>query len=189
MFDRPGLYGYQGVDFPDNHIRFAVLSEGRAGNFTPTVPHRYPALPHDWQSALVPAYLKDPRLVDPGWVGIRTLLTIHNMGYQGVFERTALSEIGLPAEYDTPAGVEFWGKISFLKAGIVFADALNTVSRKYAEEIQTPEYGFGLDGLLRYRRSVLTGIVNGADYSRWNPETDPLHSRGATRLRRWRKAI
>jgi len=172
LFDRPELYGYQGVDFPDNHIRFAILSKAAleiSRRLFPTdILHC-----HDWQSSLVPAYLKDPRLVDPGWVGIRTLLTIHNMGYQGVFERTALSEIGLPEEYDTPAGVEFWGKIAFLKAGIVFADALNTVSRKYAEEIQTPEYGFGLDGLLRDRRNVLTGIVNGADYSRWNPETDP----------------
>lgn len=172
LFDRPGLYGRGGVDFPDNHIRFALLSKAALEIsrrvFPADVIHC-----HDWQSSLVPAYLKDPRLVDPSRLGIRTLLTIHNLGYQGIFDRSALGEIGLPDAFDTPAGMEFWGKISFLKAGIVFADALNTVSRKYAEEIQTPEYGFGLDGLLREHRSVLTGIVNGADYSRWNPETDP----------------
>ena len=160
------------MDFPDNHIRFALLSKAALEIsrrlFPADIIHC-----HDWQSSLVPAYLKDPRLVDPAWLGIRTLLTIHNLGYQGMFDRSALGEIGLPDAFDTPAGMEFWGKISFLKAGIVFADALNTVSRKYAEEIQTPEYGFGLDGLLRERRSVLSGILNGADYGRWNPETDP----------------
>jgi starch synthase len=100
-------------------------------------------------------------------------LTIHNLGYQGLFDRSALAGIGLPAEFYTPAGIEFWGKINFLKAGIVFADALTTVSATYAEEIQTPDYGFGLDGLLRTHGGVLSGILNGADYGRWNPETDP----------------
>ena len=172
LFDRPGLYGDKDGDYPDNHIRFAVLSraalEISRRLFPADIIHC-----HDWQTSLVPAYLKDPRVVDPSMLGIRTLLTIHNLGYQGLFDKSALAEIGLPDEFFTPNGMEFWGKINFLKAGIVFADALNTVSRKYAEEIQTPEYGFGLDGLLRERRSVLSGIVNGADYSRWNPEADP----------------
>jgi starch synthase len=172
LFDRPGLYGEEGVDYPDNHIRFAVLSraalEISRRLFATDIIHC-----HDWQAALVPAYLKDPRIVDPSRLNIRTLLTIHNLGYQGLFDKTALGEIGLPGEFYTPEGIEFWDQVNFLKGGIVFADALNTVSRKYAEEIQTPEYGFGLDGLLRERRDVLTGILNGADYGRWSPEIDP----------------
>jgi starch synthase len=172
LFDRPGLYGDAKGDFPDNHIRFALLSKAALEIsrrlFSTDIIHC-----HDWQSALVPAYLKDPRMVDPSWLGVRTLLTIHNLGYQGVFDSSALAEIGLPAEFANPNSMEFWGKINFLKAGIVFADALNTVSKKYAEEIQTPAYGFGLDGLLRERQGVLSGILNGADYGRWNPETDP----------------
>jgi starch synthase len=172
LFDRPGLYGDGGWDYADNHIRFALLSKAALEIsrrlFTADIIHC-----HDWQASLVPAYLKDPRLVDPAWLGIRTLLTIHNLGYQGVFDRSVLGAIGLPAEFDSVNGMEFWGRMSLLKGGIFFADALNTVSRKYAEEIQTPEYGFGMDGLLRDRRSVLSGILNGADYGRWNPETDP----------------
>lgn len=173
LFDRPGLYGTATGDYPDNHIRFAVLSRAAIEVcrrlFAADIIHC-----HDWQAGLVPAYLKDPRLVDPVRLGVRALLTIHNLGYQGVFGRDVLADIGLPKDFDTPAHMEFYGNISFLKAGIVFADALNTVSRRYAEEIQTPEYGFGMDGLLRERRSVLSGIVNGADYARWNPENDPF---------------
>jgi starch synthase len=171
LFDRPGLYGDQRGDYPDNHIRFTVLSkaalEVSRRLFQADVIHC-----HDWQASLVPAYLNDPRIADPTFLGIRTLLTIHNLGYQGIFERAALGEIGLPEEFYSIEGMEFFGKINLLKAGIVFADRLNTVSRRYAEEIQTREYGFGLDGLLRKRRAVLSGILNGADYSRWNPETD-----------------
>jgi starch synthase len=177
LFDRPGLYGDQNGDFPDNHIRFALLSraalEVSRRLFPADVIHC-----HDWQSSLVPVWLKDPRVADPYFAGVRTLLTIHNLGYQGIFDSSAMADIGLPPEFYTPAGIEFWGKINFLKAGIVYADALNTVSRKYAEEIQTPEYGAGLDGLLRVRSGVLSGIVNGADYDNWNPETDahiPAH--------------
>ena len=159
-------------DFPDNHIRFAVLSKAALEIsrrlFPADIIHC-----HDWQASLIPAYIKDPRIVDPTWLNVRTLLTIHNLGYQGLFDRAALADLGLPAEFYTPDGAEFWGKINFLKAGIVFADALTTVSPRYAGEIQTRDYGFGLDGLLRSRRGVLSGIVNGADYGRWNPETDP----------------
>jgi starch synthase len=169
--NRSGLYGDQHGDYPDNHIRFALLSkaalEVARRLFAADVMHC-----HDWQASLVPAYLKDPRIVDPHFLGIRTLLTIHNLGYQGIFNRTALDEVGLPAAFYSIDGMEFFGDISFLKAGIVFADRLNTVSRKYAEEIRTPEFGFRLDGLLRERRAVLSGILNGVDYDHWNPETD-----------------
>ena len=172
LFDRPGLYGDERGDFPDNHIRFAVLSKAALEIsrrlFGADVIHC-----HDWQASLVPAYLKDPRIVDPHFLGIKTLLTIHNLGYQGIFERTAFSDIGLPEQFNSMGGLEFWGKINLLKGGIVFSEALNTVSPKYAQEIQTREQGFGLDGLLRERAAVLSGILNGADYSRWNPETDP----------------
>jgi len=101
------------------------------------------------------------------------LFTIHNLGYQGLFPKSAMTDIGLDPALFHPGGVEFFRKVSFMKAGIVYSDALSTVSKAYAREIQTPEYGFGLDGLLRSRSSVLSGIVNGVDYSTWNPETDP----------------
>jgi starch synthase len=172
LFDRAGLYGDQQGDFPDNHIRFAVLSKAAIEIsrrlFAADILHC-----HDWQASLVPVYLKDARIVDPSLLGIRTLLTIHNLGYQGVFSRRDLRDIGLPDALYHPGALEFRGGISFLKAGIVFADALNTVSPKYAEEIQTPEYGFSLEALLRDRRASLSGILNGVDYGQWNPETDP----------------
>jgi starch synthase len=169
--NRTGLYGDQHGDYPDNHIRFALLCKAALEIsrrlFRADVMHC-----HDWQASLVPAYLRDPRITDPHFLNIRTLLTIHNLGYQGIFNRSALGEIGLPEEFYSIDRMEFFGDISFLKAGIVFSDRLNTVSRKYAEEIRTPEFGFGLDGLLRERRAVLSGILNGVDYARWSPETD-----------------
>jgi starch synthase len=167
LYPRDGLYGSSGVDYPDNHIRFALLARAALEIsdqlFRADVFHC-----HDWQASLLPVYLRDSRFAPA-----KTLLTIHNLGYQGLFEASALSEIGLPEHLFNPAQLEFWGKVNFLKAGIVFSDAINTVSRKYAEEIQTPEYGFGLDGLLRERRNVLSGILNGVDYARWNPADDP----------------
>lgn len=172
FYDRDGLYGNAAGDFPDNALRFALLAraafEVARYVFAPEVLHC-----HDWQSGLAPLYLK--RLAyDPTFYGLKTVLTIHNLGYPGLFPPSVLPEIGLDASVFTPQGIEFWGQVNYLKAGIVYSDALMTVSRKYAKEIQTPEYGFGLDGLLRERASVLFGILNGADYERWNPETDPL---------------
>jgi starch synthase len=172
LYDREGLYGNSKGDYPDNHIRFAVLSraalEVARRIFRPQVIHC-----HDWQSGLVPAYMHTAFANDPTFVGIKTLFTIHNLGYQGLFPKAALVDIGLDAKLFHPGGVEFFGRLSFMKAGIVYSDALNTVSKAYAREIQTPEYGFGLDGLLRSRSDVLTGILNGVDYTEWNPETDP----------------
>jgi starch synthase len=173
LYDRPGLYGDRKGDYPDNHIRFAVLCraalEVSRRLFPADILHC-----HDWQASLLPAWIKGRTVTDPHFLGAKTLLTIHNLGYQGVFSRAIMSDIGLSPRLFTPEGFEFWGKISFLKAGIVFADVLTTVSPKYAKEIQTPEYGFGLDGLLRRRRNDLTGILNGVDYAHWNPETDAL---------------
>jgi starch synthase len=171
LYGRNGLYQDERGDFPDNHVRFALLARGALevarSIFLPDVIHM-----HDWQAALVPLYMKTVLAGDPTFAGIRTLLTIHNLGYQGVFPASVMPEIDVPATEFHPQGVEFFGQINFLKAGLAYSDALNTVSRKYAEEIQTPEFGFALDGVLRERRGVLSGILNGVDYNRWNPETD-----------------
>jgi starch synthase len=173
LYERKGFYGESGVDYPDNHIRFAVLARAALTVarflFRTDVFHC-----HDWQAGLVPAYLRTTFASDPTFLGVKTLFTIHNLGYQGLFPKTALPQVGLDAGVYRPDGMEFFGRISYIKGGIEFADALNTVSPTYAREIQTPECGFGLDGALRARADVLTGILNGADYGEWNPETDLL---------------
>jgi starch synthase len=129
---------------------------------------------HDWQSGLIPAYLKTTYATDPVFLGTKTLFTIHNLGFQGLFPAAALAEVALDPALYRPDGLEFFGKVSYIKSGISFAGALNTVSPTYAREILTPELGFGLDGALRAREAVLSGILNGVDYREWNPETDPL---------------
>ncbi len=173
LFDRKGLYGESGLDYPDNHIRFAVFC--RAALSVARVLFRTDVFHcHDWQTGLVPAYLRTTFATDPTFLGCRTLFTIHNLGYQGLFPKTALAEVALDPAVYRPDGMEFFGRVSYIKAGIEFADALNTVSPTYAREIQTPEFGFGLDGCLRDRTAVLSGILNGVDYAEWSPETDPL---------------
>jgi starch synthase len=173
LYDREALYGESGVDYPDNHIRFAVLARAALGVarhlFATEIFHC-----HDWQAGLLPAYLHTLFSTDPTFFGVKTLFTIHNLGYQGLFPPAALAEVGLDDAAYRPDGMEFFGRISFMKGGIAFADAINTVSPAYAREIQTPEYGFGLDGALSARAGVLSGILNGVDYAEWNPETDPL---------------
>lgn len=173
LYDREGLYGAGGDDYPDNAVRFAVLARGALEIvrrlFRPQIVHC-----HDWQAALVGPYMRHTLALDPTFLGIRLVLTIHNLGYQGLFPAKVMPELGLDKKLFQPDALEFWGQINFLKGGIVFADAITTVSRAYAREIQTPEFGHGLDGLLRARSAVLTGILNGADYSQWNPETDPF---------------
>ncbi|MBI1790097.1 MAG: glycogen synthase GlgA [Acidobacteria bacterium] len=172
LYQRDGLYGNSDGDFPDNHLRFALLArsalEVARRVFRPRVIHC-----HDWQAGLVPAYLRGPLANDPTFLGVRTLFTIHNLGYPGRCPGAVLPQLGLdPAQFHVD-GLEFLGDVSFLKAGLVYADALSTVSRTYAREIQTSEQGFGLDDVLRSRSRVLHGIVNGVDYSLWNPESDP----------------
>lgn len=174
-FDRESPYvnPSTGKDWSDNAERFALFS--RAVLEVLRVLHWQPDVIHcnDWQTALIPAYLKTQLKDDPFYAKISTLLTIHNLAYQGVFEEDVVEVIGLPRELFGPGGpVEFYGKVNFLKAGIVFADAISTVSERYAEEIQTEEFGAGLDGVLRSRKDDLYGILNGVDYSVWNPETD-----------------
>ena len=129
---------------------------------------------HDWQAGLLAPYLRSTFSGDPTFFGSKCVLTIHNLGYQGNFWALQTQEIGLDPVLYHMEGVEFNGMISFLKAGIVFSDAVTTVSPTYAQEIQTPEYGFGFDGLLRSRNYKLRGILNGVDYAEWSPETDPF---------------
>ena len=173
LFGRNELYGDAKGDFPDNPIRFAILA--RAALITARFLFQTDILHcHDWQSGLVPAYLHSTFAGDPTFMGIKTLFTIHNLGYQGLFAPSALNDAALDSSVYRPDGMEFFDKVSYIKGGIAFADALNTVSPNYAREIQTPEFGFGLDGALRARSSVLRGILNGADYHEWNSETDPL---------------
>ncbi len=171
LYDRPGLYGADGEDFPDNHIRFAVLSRAALELvrrfFRADIIHC-----HDWQTGLVPAYLKTVFAYDPTFLAVRTLFTIHNLGYQGLCDPDVLPGIGLDEGVLHPGGMEFFGRLSLIKGGLNYADALNTVSPTYAREIQTEEYGFGLDGVLRARADVLTGILNGVDYTQWDPARD-----------------
>ncbi len=172
LYDRPGLYGTPEADFPDNHMRFAALSLAALGIaryiFRPRIFHL-----HDWQAGLLPAYLRHAFAGDPTFMGMKSLFTIHNLGYQGIFAPSALGDVGLDATVYTPAALEFYKDISFLKSGIVFSEAINTVSPTYAREIQTPAYGCRMDGLLRSRAAVLSGILNGVDYTQWDPATDP----------------
>jgi starch synthase len=171
LFDRGGLYGSGGVDYPDNHIRFAVFSMAALNVarhlFRPQVIHC-----HDWQSALVPVYIHEFFRGDPTFLGVKLLFTIHNLGYQGIFPASVLPEIGVDRNLFTPDRLEFYGQLNLLKGGIIFSDFVSTVSKAYAREIQTPEYGFGLENLLRTRANRLTGIINGVDYVEWSPDTD-----------------
>jgi starch synthase len=127
---------------------------------------------HDWQAALSVVYLKSLYAKRPEFKKLGSLLTVHNLGYQGLFPATAFSKTGLGPELFMPKTLEFYGQANLLKGGLVFADLLTTVSPTYSREIQTPEFGFGLDGVLRERRDRLSGVVNGIDVEAWNPETD-----------------
>ncbi len=174
LYDRAGgpYQNQAGSDWSDNALRFGLLSRVAAllGNaatpldWQPDVVHC-----NDWQTGLAPAYLRY-------LAGARaaTLQTVHNLAYQGIFEPRMVTALGLPANCFTPDGVEYYGKLSFLKSGLQFADAITTVSPTYAEEIQSEALGFGLQGLLASRRDCLVGIVNGIDSGLWNPATDPL---------------
>jgi starch synthase len=172
LFDRPGLYGAGNQDFPDNAVRFAVLSRAaleyaRRRGVRPDVIHA-----HDWQTGLVAAYQKMLFAQDPVIGGVPAVFTIHNLAFQGIFGREALTSIGLGWEVFNPEALEYWGNISLLKGGVNFSERITTVSPTYAREILTPEFGFGMDGVLRRRAADLVGILNGIDTERWNPQTD-----------------
>jgi 1,4-alpha-glucan branching enzyme len=172
-FDRPFLYGGPEGSYADNGERFAFFARGVLELLRQIgAPHVLHV--HDWQAALSIAFLRAQPELYPGLTSARTVLTIHNLGYQGHFPAHEWDLLGLDRNLFTPRHLEFYGKINFLKGGLVFADAITTVSPTYSQEIQTPEHGFGMDGLLRARASHLSGVMNGADYETWNPQTDEL---------------
>ena len=172
-FDRDYLYGTPEGDYPDNGHRFAffclaALTGFKLINWIPDLIHA-----HDWQSALTLAYLKHVLATDGLYQKTRSLFTIHNLAYQGLFPPEILGQVGLPGYLFNPEDMEFYGRVNYLKAGLLYSEAISTVSPTYSQEIQTPEFGFGLDGVLRKRSERLFGILNGIDYQEWNPATDP----------------
>ena len=172
LFDRPGnpYLGPDGRDWPDNHLRYGALCrlaariavDGLSG-WQPDLVHL-----HDWQAGLAALWLKLGRRVSPP-----SLLTIHNIAFQGLFPREAMAPLGLPEAGFRPDGFEYFGQLGFLKAGLVYADRISTVSPTYARELMRPEFGMGLEGVIDSRRAALSGILNGIDVEAWNPESDP----------------
>ena len=173
LYDREALYGPNNTDYPDNARRFAVLVRAAlefAGRqeAAPTVVHA-----HDWQAGLAPVYLKTMYASHPVLGGTPSILTIHNLAYQGNFPADWLPRLDIGWDEFTLDGLEYWGQVSFLKAGITRAELVTTVSPRYAEEIQTPDAGAGFDGIIRARRDRLVGILNGIDTREWDPAHDP----------------
>jgi len=173
LFDRDGLYNNAAGDFADNGFRFALLSRAaleyaRLRGRRPSVVHG-----HDWQAGLAAVYLKTVLAGDPVLGGVRSVFTIHNLAFHGLFPLDLIRWIGLPESLRHPSGLEFYGNASALKGGIVFSDAITTVSPTYAREIMTPRFGFGFEGVVASRSADLVGILNGIDTDTWNPSTDP----------------
>lgn len=177
FFNREHIYSTPQGDYEDNDLRFGFLSIGalevaKTLGFKPDIIHC-----HDWQTALVPVSLKWRKHLrdDPFFKESKTVFTIHNISYQGLFGKELLEKFGLPWYIFTPQGIEFYGKVNLLKGGIIYSDLVTTVSPTYAKEIKTPEYGFGLEGVLRWISQDpgrLVGVLNGIDYEVWNPKTD-----------------
>jgi starch synthase len=171
FFDRDALYGTSVGDYHDNAERFALYSRAvlEASKIlgVPDVFHC-----HDWQSALIPVLLRTVYEEDPAFEGVPGVFTIHNMGFQGLFSPDILPLLMLPWDLFTITKLEFYGNVNFLKGALVYSDFITTVSKKYSQEIQTAEYGFGLEGVLRGRAATVTGILNGVDYDEWSPEKD-----------------
>jgi starch synthase len=172
LYDRDGIYGVGTVDYPDSPLRFAFLARAafefvaRAG-VRPSVVHA-----HDWQGALAPVYLRTLYATHPVLGGTPSVMTIHNLAYQGVFDADWLPRLDLGWDQFTIDRMEFWHRISLLKGGITASNVISTVSPRYAAEIQSPEFGFGFDGILRARRADLVGILNGIDTAQWDPSRD-----------------
>ncbi len=172
-FDRDYLYGTPEGDYIDNLERFSFFSRAVLELLPLLKPEPAVLHCHDWQTALLPIYLHWLPALRERFPRLATLLTLHNLGYQGIFPPEKFPALGLPAEAYRSSGLEFWGRINLLKGGILSADFLTTVSRKYAREIQTREFGFGLEGVLASRQGDLTGILNGVNYQEWDPASDP----------------
>lgn len=173
FYQRAGLYGEQGKDYPDNSKRFIYFSKAAVhlARYLPWQPQVVHA--NDWQTGLIPLLIQHEKL-QAGWFNIpRTCFTIHNLAFQGIFPAAQYGLTNLPWNYFNINGAEYYGNLNCLKAGIAYADAITTVSPRYAREITTPEYGCGLDDLLRKRQSCLHGILNGVDYEEWNTTKNP----------------
>ena len=171
LYQRPGnpYTDARGRDWPDNHLRFALLgqvaarfADGAFEGWRPDIVHA-----HDWHAGLAPAYLAARGGAVPG-----SVFTVHNLAYQGQFPAASFADLQLPAHFFSLQGIEFYGAVNFMKAGLHYADRITTVSPTYAQEIQTAEQGFGMEGLLRARAGALSGILNGVDQSEWNPAID-----------------
>jgi starch synthase len=173
FFHRDELYGVGSADYWDNARRFAFLARAALeyAARAPSVPSLIHA--HDWQAGLAPVYLKTHFAGHAALGSIPSVFTIHNLAYQGLFETDWLPRLDLPWGLLGMNALEFWGRISFLKGGINYSESITTVSPRYAQEIQTPEFGFGFDGILRRRAADLSGVLNGIDTGQWNPATDP----------------
>jgi glycogen/starch synthases, ADP-glucose type len=172
-FDRDALYGTAAGDYPDNAERYSEFCR----TAIELSKHAWPTDVfhcHDWQTGLLPVLLRTAYGDDPVVKDLPVVFTIHNMGYQGQFRRDVLVRAGVPESLFNPAALEFFGNVNLLKGALVYSDYLTTVSRRYAQEIQTPEFGYGLDGVVRSRADRIVGILNGVDYSAWNPARDPL---------------
>ena len=171
-FNRQGLYGESGGDYPDNLERFAFFCKRslhllKETNFCPEIIHC-----NDWQSALIPVYLKTIFKDDPFFKQTKAIFTIHNLAYQGLFPKENFKQTGLNEKIFNWRTLEFYGKVNLLKGGLVFSRFITTVSPTYAKEIQSLKFGCGLDGVLRERKNDLFGIINGIDYHVWNPASD-----------------
>lgn len=176
-FARPSLYGTEKGDFPDNLERFSFFCRStlellKKEDFKPDIIHC-----NDWQTALIPVYLKTIYKDDPFYNNIKTIFTIHNMAYQGVFAKEEYPKLGIGWEYFHIEALEFYGMVNLMKGGLVFSDFITTVSPTYSKEIQSPEFGCRLEGVLSKRKDNLAGILNGIDYNEWNPRTDKELSR------------
>ncbi len=168
FFNRDGIYNENNIDYPDNHLRFGLFSLASlklsVKNLKPDIIHV-----HDWQTSFVPIYNKIFFNNN-----IKTILTIHNLAYQGIFDKESIKNLGLPYDLFSIDKLEFYGNVNFLKGGLIFSDFITTVSPTYSKEIQKEDFGFGLEGVLKERREKLIGILNGIDYDYWNPEKDKM---------------
>src|SRR5215212_1101475 len=174
-FDRPGLYGDEEGDYPDNALRYALFARAVLVSLPKILPHAPSILhAHDWQTALASIYLKTEFIAHPYYEGIRAVLSVHNAGYQGHFPEPTLTDIGLPISLYNSRQLEWWGRANILKGGLVFSDLVITVSPTHAHELRTEKGGFGLDGVFVALRDRLVGILNGIDQEIWDPARDTI---------------
>jgi len=183
FFDREELYGDSSAEYEDNAVRFAFFCRSSL-ELIKNLDLKFDIIHcNDWQTGLIPIYLKTIYSGIQGFKNIRTVFTIHNLAYQGLFPSDCLDITGLGNEIYHMEGIEFYGKISYLKAGIISADVITTVSDSYAKEFMTPEFGFSMDGILRKRADRVHGIINGISYKEWDPGKDPYIAANYNRTR------